>query len=256
MACLGLLIVPAFGAQLAHADNVQLNKAQCDRVAAKYSKIMADEYNEILQGFFALCAGVSAAEWNAHVASCLPWYVRQEQAEIQQLKQRQSAPLRADTIALCNKVLQQASICRPVQIVSDAQTLNDIYAARSSIMIREQQFDVLYPYEEFKEATLWHEMQHLKFEDTFIGFCINQLYNKHAARVYNVPAWNKLVHRWDHFIERRADILGALAQPSLIKARAESLKYLTCCDTSADAGHPSIESRYAMMAQLEREIHG
>lgn len=262
-----VLAISAFCMHQMYADIVQLNKARYEKVVAKYAQLMADEYNEILQGFFALCGGVSANEWNAHMAFCLPRYEAQENSEIAQLQQKQSRPLRQETVALCRTILQQAGISRSVQIISDSETPSDLYAFRSSLMINELQCDMLYPQEKHKEAVLWHEMQHLKFEDTFIGFCINELYKKYekyASHLYDelawnslTLAWNALIHRWGHFIERRADILGALANPSLIQARRQSLQYIMHnFDNSCDSDHPSIASRCAMIAQLEREIQG
>ena len=225
-----------------------------DTVKAKYSKLLADEYNEILHGFLSMC-GVSLTEWKAHVQSCLPNYEKEEAHDAQAIKNNGSKPLRPNTIALVKKMLEQAKINRPVHILSNQQTGNDAYARRSIVVINEQKCDTECPKQAYFEAMMSHEMQHLIFEDTFVGFCISELYKKHGQRVKNVQAWNALLHRFEHFYERRADILGALAKPEYVAVRREAFNYLmTWFDLSEDKDHPSMQSRYAQMVQIEREI--
>lgn len=230
---------------------------ESDKIRAcctRYEQAFDSEYRQIISGFLSLCGGLTWADWQAHCARCVSGHAAEEKQEMTTL-QCSSRLVDPCIVALANKVFAQAKIGRKIAVLGDESSPFDLYVLQSALMVNERAIRAMYPDEKHLEAVLWHEAAHLAFDDAFIGYCINNLYEQYHRSVRDVEAWNRLVHQWDLFKERRADILGVLRCPAHIHARLDSLQYIMDrFDTSADEDHPPIQDRYAMIAAIAREL--
>ena len=125
----------------------------------------------------------------------------------------------------------------------------DISTSERTIYLCEENFFDFHHAELEMESSILHEIQHIKFHDNFIAFCLTRLLDQ--TFFFAIWRWNNWLKDWQHFRERRADLFSGLIDKTYAQARVHLFQsYLARFGDYQSETHPSIKERYLYMQDL------
>ncbi len=208
---------------------------------------LQEEENKIKAKFLKI-SGASEAEWQQALKQAAEQY---DQKEVGYRAQLGAHPQPSDAIKNCAQslLMEQGGDPAKLQIMSNSPGAGPV-TYKSIIAISQDFLAKFNATQDETEGVLMHEIIHYIKQDEVCWLACKIMYD--AKSWFIQIRLNPILHVWQLFREKRADILAGLSKPSRAQALANFYKKLLNSESyyPKDAHHPPMRKRIDYMLAL------
>jgi hypothetical protein len=222
-------------------------------VAQSYAARLAQEEQALFAQFFKIF-NITPEIWQNYKDSCKEPFFAYENNQIARANSEATQQLSPELARVVDRAIADSGIDRSIDVYSDVMT----HAIHNGVFINEPELNELNNNPTHMHATILHEMQHLIYQDLYVGYCLETLKAQAMERCpdFDLAQYNELMRQWYLFREKRADLMAGCTHPTCAKAMAEFWQsYIERYGDNDGAGtHPKPSDRLAYCQALESQM--